>query len=130
MNLYCLRTQIMVNGKDLLNKVRYHEVIDDETYYAVTKYLTINLEYRTPNEDGVGGLKTQFTTVSHNVTPKIEVNLRKLPSVTDPEAIVVATVKAGEIFHRTGINQEHGWSRVEYNGQVLYCISSYIEVVR
>ena len=120
----------MVNGKDLLNKVRYHEVIDDETYYAVTKYLTINLEYRTPNEDGVGGLKTQFTTVSHDVIPKIEVNLRKLPSVMDPEAIVVAAVKAGEIFHRTGINQEHGWSRVEYNGQVLYCISSYIEVVR
>lgn len=104
-------------------------VIDGETYYAVTNYLTTNLEYRTPDEDGNGGLKTRFATVSQKVTPKIEVNLRKLPSVTNPDATVVATVKAGEVFTRTGISQEHGWSRVEYNGQTLYCVSSYIEIV-
>ena len=104
-------------------------VIDGETYYAVTNYLTTNLEYRTPDEDGNGGLKTRFATVSQKVTPKIEVNLRKLPSVTNPDATVVATVKAGEVFTRTGISQEHGWSRVDYNGQILYCVSSYIEIV-
>ena len=104
-------------------------VIDGKTYYAVTSYLTTNLEYRTPDENGDGGLKTQFITVSHKVTPKIEVNLRKLPSVTNPEATVVAIVKSGEIFVRTGVNQEYGWSRVEYDGQVLYCVRSYLNIV-
>ena len=104
-------------------------VIDGETYYAVTNYLTTTLEYRTPDEDGNGGLKTRFATVSQKVTPKIEVNLRKLPSVTNPDAVVVATLKAGEVFVRTGVNNEYGWSRVEYNGQTLYCVSSYLNVV-
>lgn len=104
-------------------------IIDGQKYYAVSQYLTTNLEYRTPDENGEGGLKTQFTAVSQNVTPKIEVNLRKLPSVTNPDATVVATVSAGEVFERTGINQEYGWSRVEYNGQTLYCVSSYLNIV-
>ena len=98
--------------------------------YAISSYLTTDLEYRTPDENGDGGLKTQFATVSQKVTPKIEVNLRKLPSVTNPDAIVIATAKAGEVFTRTGISQEHGWSRVEYQGQTLYCVSSYIEIVK
>lgn len=104
-------------------------IIDGQKYYAVSQYLTTNLEYRTPDENGEGGLKTQFTAVSQNVTPKIEVNLRKLPSVTNADAVVVATVYAGEVFERTGINQEYGWSRVEYNGQTLYCVSSYLNIV-
>lgn len=104
-------------------------VIDGETYYAVSSYLTTNLEYRTPDESGENNLKTKFAVVSQKVTPKIEVNLRKLPSVTNPDATVIATVKAGEVFERTGISQEHGWSRVEYNGQTLYCVSSYLNIV-
>ena len=104
-------------------------IIDGQKYYAISQYLTTNLEYRTPDENGEGGLKTQFTSVSQNVTPKIEVNLRKLPSVTNPEAVVAATAYAGEVFERTGINQEYGWSRVEYHGQTLYCVSSYLNIV-
>jgi len=104
-------------------------IIDGQKFYAVSQYLTTNLEYRTPDENGEGSLKTQFTAVSQKVTPKIEVNLRKLPSVTNPDATVVATAYAGEVFERTGINQEYGWSRVEYNGQTLYCVSSYLNMV-
>ncbi|HAV27652.1 MAG TPA: glycoside hydrolase family 25, partial [Lachnospiraceae bacterium] len=74
-------------------------------------------------------IQTKFVDVNEQVTPKIEVNLRLLPSVTNPKAKIVATVKNGEVFTRTGSNDELGWSRVEYKGQVLYCISSYVEVV-
>ena len=56
-------------------------------------------------------------------------NLRKLPSVTNPDATIITTVKAGEIFERNGINQEYGWSRVEYHGEILYCVSSYINII-
>lgn len=104
-------------------------IIDGERYYAVSNYLTTDLSYTPPVKEADDGLKTKFQKVSENVTPKIEINLRMLPSVTNPDAVVVATVKAGEVFVRTGINTDYGWSRVEYNGQTLYCVSSYLTTV-
>jgi GH25 family lysozyme M1 (1,4-beta-N-acetylmuramidase) len=106
--------------------------IDGQKYYAVSNYLTTDLSYKTPsaNAEPDDGIETEFTKVSEQVTPKIEVNLRKLPSVTREDATVVATVRAGEVFTRTGINTDQGWSRVEYNGQTLYCVSSYLNVVQ
>lgn len=102
---------------------------DGKTVYAVSSYLTADLGYQVPAQDGAGsgdGLKTKFADRSDQVTAKIEVNLRSLPSVTNPDAAVVAVLHNGEYVTRTGINEEYGWSRVDYNGQTLYCISSYL----
>ena len=105
---------------------------DGRTVYAVSSYLTTDLQYQTPvqpQEEGAGsgdGLKTKFADRNEQVTAKIEVNLRALPSVTNPDATVVAVLHNGEYVTRTGINEEYGWSRVDYNGQTLYCISSYL----
>ena len=44
----------------------------------------------------------------------------------NPDAVVVAVLHNGEYATRTGINEDYGWSRVEYNGQTLYAISSYL----
>lgn len=99
------------------------------TYYAVSNYLTTDLSFTAASQEGAGsgdGLKTKFTDASDTVTAKIEVNLRALPSVTNLDATVVAVLKNGETVTRTGINNEFGWSRVDYNGQTLYCISSYL----
>lgn len=96
-------------------------------YYAVSNYLTTDLNYKVPTaEDSGDGLKTRFTETNDLVTAKIEVNLRALPSVTNPDATVIAVLHNGETVTRTGINTEYGWSRVDYNGQTLYCISSYL----
>lgn len=103
--------------------------IDGQRYYAVSNYLTTDTSYKTPVQEPDDGLNTKFTKVSEQVTPKIEVNLRTLPSVTREDSAVIATVRAGEVFLRTGINTDYGWSRVEYNGQTLYCVSSYLNVV-
>lgn len=99
------------------------------TVYAVSSYLTTDLNYKEEKTqaDEDDGLNTKFTKVNEQVTPKIEVNLRKLPSVTNPDATVVATIQKGTVVTRTGINKDVGWSRVEYNGQTLYCVSSYME---
>ena len=105
---------------------------DGRTVYAVSSYLTTDLQYQVPapvQEEGAGsgdGLKTKFADRNEQVTAKIEVNLRALPSVTNPDATVVAVLHNGEYVTRTGINEEYGWSRVDYNGQTLYCISSYL----
>lgn len=102
-----------------------------EIYYAVSSLLTTDLTVKPtepePEEDD--GIKTVFTECNEKVSPKIEVNLRTLPSVTNPDSVVVATIWNGIIVTRTGINTDVGWSRVEYNGQTLYCISSYVYVV-
>lgn len=106
--------------------------LNGQTVYAVSSYLTTDLSYQAPaapSGEGAGsgdGLKTKFAERNDQVTAKIEVNLRALPSVTNPDATVVATLHNGEYVTRTGINEEYGWSRVEYNGQTLYCISSYL----
>ena len=77
-------------------------------------------------QENDGLIQTEFEEINDRVTPKIEINLRALPSVTDPAAVVVAKIKNGEVVTRTGINRDVGWSRVIYNGQTLYCVNQYL----
>ena len=103
---------------------------EGRTYYAVSSLLTTDLDGETeetqPNPDGI---QTQFRSVSEKVTAKELVNLRNIPSTQREDSKVVAQLKHGDIALRTGINEDVGWSRVEYLGQVLYCVSSYLEAV-
>lgn len=105
-------------------------IFNGVTCYARTNLLTTDLS-ATPqiSSDDNSGFKTKFTVCNEKVTAKELVNLRSKPSVTDEDSMVIATLSAGDTAIRTGINTDVGWSRVEYNGQVLYCISSYIYVV-
>ena len=107
-------------------------VFNGQTYYAVSSYLTTDLTVSPSETETVqpeDGIQTVFTDVDEWVTPKDAINLRTLPSVTNEDSQVVVKVSHGEILHRTGINNDVGWSRVEYNGQVLYCVSSYLTSV-
>uniref|UniRef100_UPI004055BFC8 GH25 family lysozyme n=1 Tax=Agathobacter sp. TaxID=2021311 RepID=UPI004055BFC8 len=107
-------------------------VFNGQTYYAVSSYLTTDLSYTPPTSESQSEddkIKTDFTEVNERVTAKDAVNLRTLPSVTNAESQVVVQIVHGDVITRTGINTDVGWSRVEYNGQVLYCVSSYLEVV-
>ena len=94
---------------------------------AVTSYLTTDLTPKA-TESPATGFNTKFTDCNDTVTPKEEVNLRNKPSVTDADSVVVATAKKGEFFTRTGYNTEVGWSRVVYNGQTLYCVTSLLSI--
>ena len=97
-----------------------------KTYYCVSSYLEVITGSSPAAPATDSEIKTRFETVNDRVTAKKEVNLRSLPSVEDPDCVVVATIQNGDIVHRTGINRDVGWSRVEYEGQILYCISSYL----
>lgn len=96
-------------------------VFNGEIYYALTDYLTTDMNYV--------AIETPFTPVNDRVTAKELVNLRNIPSYTSEDSVVIAQLKNGEVVKRTGINEDVGWSRVEYNGQILYCITSYLKVV-
>lgn len=88
-----------------------------------------------PGQEDLNQVVTQdgriivFTECDDFVTPKEYVNLRTEPSTAQGEATVGCTLNQGEKAHRTGISEEMGWSRVEYNGQVLYVVTSFVNVV-
>ena len=97
-----------------------------QTCYAIYSYLMVPGGSPSAQPEDNGEIQTKFEPVNHRVTAKVEVNLRSLPSVEDEDCVVVALLKNGEIVTRTGINYDLGWSRVEYKGQTVYCISSYL----
>lgn len=106
-------------------------IFKGQTLYAVSSYLTTDLTVNEPEvqEEPDDGVQTKFTPVDDWVTPKEAVNLRTLPSVTNENSQVVVKINKDEKIHRIGINNELGWSKVEYNGQILYCVTSYLNVV-
>ena len=115
-----LRTGVGNNG---WSRVEYNGQI----LYAVSSLLTTDLSYTPPAEEPESEFKTKFTAVSEHVTAKDVTNLRNRPSVEEPSQVIVQ-LHNGEVITRTGVS-DVGWSRVEYNGQTLYCISSYLQVV-
>lgn len=117
-----IRTGISDNG---WSRVEYK----GQTLYAVSSYLTTDLKYKenskpSPDNPEAG---ISFTEVNEKVTAKELTNLRSVPSSASPDTIV-ASLRKGEIAIRTGIGH-NGWSRVEYNGQILYAVTSYLELV-
>ena len=108
-----------------------------QTLYAVTQYLTTDLSYKTPvtpaNPNRVSTISGRiiiFTDCDDQITPKEYVNLRTEPSTTEGDTTVSCQVSNGESVHRTGISTDSGWSRVEYNGQVLYVVTSLMKAVQ
>ncbi len=97
-------------------------------YYAVSNYLTTDLSYdpdaAAADPDG-DGIETQFNETSQLVTAKEVVNLRKLPSATREDATVLFQLKNGNAAVCTGVS-DNGWSRLQYNGETCYAISSYL----
>ena len=117
------RTGISANG---WSRLEYNNTL----CYAVSSYLTLVDANGKAIEADDGEIKTQFEDISDFVSPKEKVNLRSLPSVEDPDCVVVATITSKDTVKRTGINRDVGWSRVEYEGQTLYCITRYLNEVK
>ena len=91
-----------------------------QTVYAVTSYLSnevITQKPQTPSSsDG-------FTSVDEQVTAKEKTNLRTNPSLQNSE--IVHSLIKGEYVRRIGVHT-NGWSKLEYNGQIVYAITSYL----
>lgn len=104
-----------------------------QTVYAVSNYLTTDLTYKPPvAPNDPNRVSTQdgrviiFADYSDYITPKEYVNLRTEPSTSEGETTVRCQIKSGDTVHRTGYSPDSGWSRVEYNGEVLYVVSSMV----
>lgn len=119
------RTAIGSNG---WSKVEYNGQI----LYAKSSYLTtstqlatqVEVEITTPAFDPF--TDKRFKDVNEEVTAKEETNLRTVPNTLGNSPKYV--LKKGEIATRTGIDENTGWSRVVYNGETLYGVSSLLVV--
>lgn len=107
-----------------------------QTLYAVSRYLTTELTYQPPVDEPdpnvvstKDGRTITFTDCDDNISPKEYVNLRLEPSTSEGNDTVHCRLEYGEVVHRTGISEASGWSRVEYDGIVLYVVTSYMYVV-
>lgn len=107
-----------------------------ETVYAVTQFVTTNLDYKPPVTAGnpnrvstMDGRVIIFSDCDDYVTPKEYVNLRTEPSTSEGDSTIRVQVHNGESVHRTGYSPDSGWSRVEYNGEILYVVSSLVQGV-
>lgn len=90
------------------------------TVYAKTSLLTTEIISKpvenTPFSDG-------FSPASGKVTAKTETNLRSAPTTNNSQ--VIYTLKNGEFAELKG-KSDKGWSKLIYNGQTVYAISSYL----
>ncbi|MBQ1279054.1 MAG: SH3 domain-containing protein [Clostridia bacterium] len=99
-------------------------ILGGQTVYAVTSYLTDTVpETNTEQSDNITEHGMEFTPVSVNVTAKEEVNLRDKP--TTDGSNVVYTLKNGEYAQKVG-ESKSGWSRIIWNGQTVYAITSFL----
>jgi len=109
---FLTRTAIGTNGWSKL-------LLDGKTVYAITSYLS-NEVVEIKKQDIVNDCL--FTPHSDKVTAKSEVNLRSLPT-TDSE--VLGKLVSGTFVERTAISDK-GWSRLNFNGQTVYAVTSYL----
>lgn len=100
-------------------------IYNGQTLYAVTSYLTTNMEDTGQQAPPQGPI---YTPVSEQVTAKMETNLRTEPSTASPDT-VVGLLHNGEVLTRTAIG-DNGWSQLDYNGQTVYAVSSYLTLVQ
>ena len=96
-------------------------IYNGQTYYAVTNYLTTDMNDTGQQAPPQGPV---YTPVSETVTAKDETNLRSEPG-TGRDDTIVGVLHNGETLTRTGIG-DNGWSQLEYNGQTVYAVTSYL----
>lgn len=101
-------------------------LFNGQTVYAISSYLTTDLNFKPPVSEVTPSQNNEmvFTDINEQVTAKSETNLRTKPTTAEGSQVVY-TLKNGEYVTRTGTS-ESGWSRLIYNGQTVYAVSSYL----
>lgn len=127
--------RIGINETTGWSRLEYKGVI----VYASSRLLTTDLTAKPENTGNqvvdsntvttAAGRIITFTPCDDTVSPKMEVNLRLEPSTNQGNDTVHCRLLYGQNVHRTGYDDASGWSRVEYDGKVLYVVTSYIYVV-
>lgn len=124
-------TRTGVNSDTGWSRVEYNGQI----LYAVSQLLTTDLSYKPPVQPAdpnrvvtAEGRVVIFSDCDDNVSPKMYVNLRLEPSTAQGNDSIHCQISSDQTVHRTGWSEDAGWSRVEYDGQTLYVVTSFVNV--
>ena len=113
-------------------------IFDGKECYAISYLLTTDKEYKAKAPDNPenrivtsDGYVILFRDCDDTVTvtQQQSVNLRTEPSTSQGGTTVSAQLKPGLTAKRTGISIDSGWSRVEFNGLVLYVVTNFVQEV-
>lgn len=74
-------------------------------------------------------LGMDFEEVADRVTAKDVTNLRSEPSTDGGADTVVFKLNHGDIVDRIGMCEASGWSKLYVNGEIVYAVTTYLEVV-
>ena len=96
-------------------------IYNGQTLYAVTNYLTTDMNDTGRQAPPQGPV---YTPVNEQVTAKMETNLRSQPGTASDDTIV-GLLHNGEVLTRTAIG-DNGWSQLDFNGQTVYAVTSYL----
>lgn len=108
------RTGIGSNGWSRLD-------YNGRTLYALSSYLTTEENF---DSSDISGRNIVWTPSERAMTAKEETNLRDKPT-TESGSQVIATIYNGDLVTQTAVGS-NGWSRVIYEGQTLYAVSSFL----
>ena len=104
--------------------------VNGQVVYASSRLLATSMDYKekekpTPENPEAG---MRFVAASGTVKAKSgETNLRTLPTTNEPSA-VVAQLTGDATAQRIAVEPDKGWTKLSYNGQVVYAVSSYLTV--
>lgn len=98
-------------------------IYNGQTVYAKTSLLSNEVvEQKTPSTPPTDS--DGYTSVDEQVTAKDATNLRTKPT-TGEGSEVVHKLQRGEYVRRIGVHA-NGWSKLDYKGQTVYAVSSYL----
>lgn len=102
---------------------------------GITGYVDMNVAYFNYDDDAdpfapdrpqdsinMAELGIVFKNVDEMVMAKEDINLRSAPDI---RGSIISVLYNGDRIRRTGIG-DNGWSRLEYNGTIVYAVSSYL----
>lgn len=105
--------------------------VNGQIVYASSRLLATSMDYKekekpTPENPEAG---MRFVAASGTVKAKSgETNLRTLPTTNEPSA-VAAQLIGDATAQRIAVEPDKGWTKLSYNGQVVYAVSSYLTVI-
>ena len=105
--------------------------VNGQVVYASSRLLATSMDYKeqekpTPENPEVG---RRFTAASGKVKAKDgRTNLRTLPTTEAPSE-VAAQLTGEETAERLAVDADKGWTKLSYNGQIVYAVTNYLTAV-
>lgn len=102
--------------------------VNGQVVYASSRLLATSMDFKEQEkptaENPEAGM--HFVEASGTVKAKSgETNLRTLPTTNEPSQ-VAAKLTGEDTAQRIGVDRDKGWTKLSYNGQVVYAVTNYL----